>query len=284
VNQTITARAAVHTDTATRWRAHLSLEFLRRHDRTVLARRRHEGPLLVQRPFPTADGSCHIYLIHPPGGVAGGDELKLDAALEPGAAVLFTTPAATKFYRALPDRIARVTQRIRLRGAQLEWLPQENIYFRSARVRSLTRIDLDRQSRFIGWEINCYGRPACDERFDDGSLRLAFELWLDGRPLLLDAQRHDGAAATREAPWTHAGFAASGCLLAWPCTPALLQTLREANPAPAQLTLSLVDGVLCVRALGQQGEEVRLLLASLWRRLRHELLALPDNPPRIWAT
>jgi len=271
-------------DTLKSWRAALSLAFVARQGRTVLARRSHEGPLLVQRPFPTADGSCHIYLIHPPGGVAGGDELTLDATLEPGAAVLFTTPAATKFYRALPDRTARVTQRIRLRGATLEWLPQENIYFRSARVRSLTRVDLDRQSRFIGWEINCYGRPACDERFDDGSLRLAFELWLEGRPLLLDAQRHDGAAATRDAAWTHAGYAASGCLLAWPCTPALLERLREANPAPAQLSLSLVDGVLCVRALGQQGEEVRLLLASLWRRLRHELLALPDNPPRIWAT
>jgi len=177
-----------------------------------------------------------------------------------------------------------MTQRIRLHAATLEWLPQENIYFRGARVRSLTRVDLDRASRFIGWEINCYGRPACGERFDDGALRLAFELWLEGRPLLLDAQRHDGTERTRDAPWTHAGFAASGCLLAYPGTPALLERLRADLPVPGPVSLSLVDGVLCCRALGHQGEEVRLLLASLWRRLRHELLSLPDDPPRIWAT
>lgn len=271
-------------DTLQPWRATLSLAFVARKGRTVLAHRQHEGPLVVQRPFPTRDGGCHIYLVHPPGGVAGDDELNLEATLDPGATVLFTTPAATKFYRALPERTARVTQRIRLRGATLEWLPQENIYFRGARVRSLTRIDLDAQSRFIGWEINCYGRPASNERFDNGSLRLAFELWRDGRPLFLDAQRHDGAATTRDAPWTHAGFAASGCLMAWPCTAELLASLREANPASAQLSLSLVDGVLCARALGRKGEEVRLLLASQWQRLRRGTLALSDDPPRIWAT
>ena len=266
------------------WRAELELEFLRRRGRTVLARRRHEGPFLVQRPFYSSDGCCHVYLIHPPGGVAGGDELQLDALLDEGACVLFTTPAATKFYRALPGRTARVTQRFRLRAAVLEWLPQENLFFRGAQVRALTRIDLERDARFIGWEINCYGRPACDERFDAGSLRLSFELWRDGRPLLLDAQRHDGAATTREAPWALAGFAASGCLLAYPCTTALLEQLRTGVTAPDRVSLSLVDGVLCCRALGHQGEEVRLLLASVWRTLRQELLSLPADPPRIWAT
>lgn len=266
------------------WRAALSLRFERRRHCTVLAQRQHIGPLLVQRPFDPGDGSCQVYLVHPPGGVAGGDQLQLDVSAAPGAQVLVTTPAATKFYRAAPGRIARVTQHLRLEGASLEWLPQEALYFRGAWVRARTRVDLDRQSRFIGWEINCYGRPASAELFDAGSLRTAFELWCEGQPLLVDAQRHDGDAATREASWGLAGHAASGCLLAFPATPALRDAVREAVSAPLCLSVSLVDEVLCCRAVGPEGETVRGLLAQVWKALSPQLMGRPARLPRIWAT
>jgi urease accessory protein len=91
--------AAVESDTTAppRWRGKLTLKFAATPLRTVVAERSHEGPFCIQRPFYPGDGACHVYLLHPPGGLAGGDELELDAEVGPNASALLTTPAATKF-------------------------------------------------------------------------------------------------------------------------------------------------------------------------------------------
>ena len=266
------------------WRAALDLRFERRGTRTVLAHRRHIGPLLVQRPFDPGDGSCQVYLVHPPGGIAGGDHLQLQLDALDGTQVLVTTPAATKYYRAAPGRLARVEQHLRLRSAGVEWLPQESLYFRGANVRSRTRVDLDRHSRFIGWEINCYGRPACGELFDAGSLRTGLELWCEGEPLLLDTQLHDASEATRDAPWCLAGHAASGCLLAYPATNDSVEAAREATAGIPGVSASFVDQMLCCRAVGAEGETVRGLLTQIWTVLSPRLMGRQARLPRIWAT
>ena len=49
-----------------------------RHAAPSSRERRHEGPFCIQRPFYPGDGACHVYLLHPPGGLAAGDELDLD--------------------------------------------------------------------------------------------------------------------------------------------------------------------------------------------------------------
>src|SRR5262245_31815427 len=85
------------------WPAELELWFEASQGKTRLKRRRHAGPLMVQRPFfPESDGTCHVYLLHPPGGVAGGDRLDMRFHLAPGSRAVLTTPGATKFYRC-PD-------------------------------------------------------------------------------------------------------------------------------------------------------------------------------------
>ncbi|WP_303908751.1 urease accessory protein UreD, partial [Thiohalomonas denitrificans] len=150
------------------WKARLELGFEPRAGRTVLAKRIQRGPLAVQRPFHPGDGACHVYLLHPPGGVVGGDELSVRAAAAAEAGALITTPGATKFYRSAGPR-AYMEQRLNVAdGGALEWLPQENIVFPGALADIRTRIDLKGQAGFIGWETLCLGRPAADERFDAG--------------------------------------------------------------------------------------------------------------------
>ncbi|CAN0465315.1 unnamed protein product, partial [Phaeothamnion confervicola] len=146
------------------WRAELDLEFALRGARTRLTAQRHCGPLLVQRPFhPEAGDVCHAYLIHPPAGIVGGDELHLSVQVHSHAQVLLTTPAATRFYRssALVSQLKQ--QFVVADHASLEWLPQENLLFDSARARIATSVHLAPHARFIGWEILCLGRPACGE-------------------------------------------------------------------------------------------------------------------------
>ena len=46
----------------------------------------------MQRPFyPEPDGICHTYVLHPPSGVVGGDQLKLSATVMPGATARTST-------------------------------------------------------------------------------------------------------------------------------------------------------------------------------------------------
>ncbi|HMN46449.1 MAG TPA: urease accessory protein UreD [Povalibacter sp.] len=267
----------------TGWRAQLRLQFAARDGRTFLPVRRHQGPLLVQRVFHPEGGPCHAYIVHPPGGIVGGDELQLDIDVEQGAHALLTTPAATKFYRS-DSRFAHQLQALTLRQSTLEWLPQETIFYRGAHVASETRIDLDRQSRFIGWEIPCLGLPARGEAFEHGQLRLNLELWCEGVPLVIDRMRLDGEGDARLARWGLNGFEAVGTLLAYPADRAAVELARSVNSSEVELAVTLVDGVLICRAVAAQAEPVKTLFIELWRRLRPHLLGRPAALPRIWAT
>ena len=118
------------------WHARLELGFRDSGTRTVLAHRRHIGPLMVQRPFYPEGSICHVYLLHPPGGLVGGDSLTVDVDVAGGARALVTTPAAGKFYRSA-QRTARQVQRCRV-AANLDApfaCPDDCLFFES---RSIT--------------------------------------------------------------------------------------------------------------------------------------------------
>src|SRR2546423_14099799 len=116
---------------AASWKARLSLSFARDGNRSVLAERSHEGPLVVQKPlYPEGDAVCHAIVVHPPGGIAGGDELRLDVSAAAGAHALLTTPGAGKWYRSAGAQAKQLLS-FSLQGT-LEWLPRETIVFDGA--------------------------------------------------------------------------------------------------------------------------------------------------------
>jgi urease accessory protein len=270
--------AAGEESQAQGWHAQLQLTFVRRAARTCIVERQHRGPVLVQRPFYPEGDVCHAYIVHPPGGVVGGDELQLQVDIRNDAHALLTTPAAAKFYRS-DGRTARQEQILRADDATLEWLPQESIFYPQANVRSTTRIELRSRAKFIGWEIACLGLPARKQPFDQGELRLHLELWVDDSPLLIDRLRISGNSR-----WGLGGHEAIGTLLAYPATRAMVESVRELQQAGVELGVTLVDNVLVCRALAAQGEPIKRAFVESWQKLRPQLLDRPAVPPRIWAT
>lgn len=273
-----------YIDPVAGWLASLDLEFASRGSRTVLARRSHVGPLVVQRPFYPEGDVCHVYLVHPPGGVVGGDTLELRAQVRDGAHALITTPAATKFYRS-EGRIARQVQDISLDAATFEWLPQETILFPNAYANIATRVRLSERSKFIGWEIVCYGRPASGLNYSSGRAHQDFELWLNDAPLVLDHLRLDGASDSMQSRFGLAGHTVLGTMFAYPADDALLELARTVTlPTGAQIACTKVDGVLVCRAVGSQSDAVRRALTSIWSLIRPQIAGRAAMPPRIWST
>jgi urease accessory protein len=264
------------------WTAHLSLGFEVRDERTRLIRRSHCGPLTVQRPFYPEGGVCHLYLLHPPGGLVGGDQLHLDAELATGSHALITTPGAAKFYRTSG---ATAIQRQSLRvcdGAILEWLPQENILFAGAAANLATEVYLEPRARFLGWEIHCLGRPAVGERFSHGRADLQLTLVRNG-PLLRERLRVSGKRAL-DARVGLRGYPVTGTFLASQAGQEDLDRTRACLPGRSLAAATLVDGVLIARCLHSSTERIREIFTRLWAVLRPALLGRTTCPPRIWAT
>ena len=279
------------------WLAQLRLRFSPRPNGTRLTERSQLGPLAVQRPFYPEPHACHSYLLHPPGGVVGGDQLEIDISVASDAHALITTPGATKFYRSAGAQAVQ-QQRFRVEsGGLLEWLPLETIFFPEAHARLDSAIDIAPGGRFIGWEMHCFGRPALQECFKSGQVSMHTAVTVDGKPLLLeqlmlrDGDMHQSAAGLR-------GYAMSGCLLAVGVDSQCLDLVRELlqqisceqGYAPDQLNAAVTllddgaENLLVVRALGQQSEVMLACFSQVWALLRRHWLQIEPCPPRIWAT
>jgi urease accessory protein len=271
--------------TVTGWLGRLELGLEARGGRTVLARRSQVGPLTVQRPFYPEGDVCHLYLLHPSGGLVGGDRLDVGLDVASGASVLVTTPGAAKLYRS-PGNMAVVRQCLKVgTGGRLEWLPQENILFRGARVRTETLVELAGDSRFIGGEMHCLGRPVIGERFDRGTADLILGLERDGRPLLrvrLRLRKGKGL----EGPSGLRGFPVCGTFVAAGAGPRDLDSARQTLPGATAfpIGLTLVEDLLIARCLTPAVEPASRIFRSLWGILRPRLMGRDACPPRIWST
>ena len=272
------------------WKGELSLRYWRDGD-TTRAHDRHEGPLRVlQALYPEGGAICHHVLVHPPGGLAGGDDLLIDARVEAAAHALITTPGATRFYRS--DG-APAAQRARLQvaaGARLEWLPLETLAYPGCRADSVVRAELMPGAEMIGWDILALGLPASGRPFESGWFRQHLELpgvWLERGRIAA------GDTALLDSPVGWAGHRVLATL--WFAAGSALETARRerlleaAQAAIAGHELAASAGVTAVqppvvvlRVLAPGVEPALALLTSVraaWRDIAWQLAA---EPPRVW--
>lgn len=273
------------------WQACLSLEISRVGAASRITRRRHVGPSCVQRAFyPEGEDVAHVYVLHPPGGLVGGDRLKLDVSVRSGALALLTTPAAQKLYRS-GGRVARQETKLSVEsGASLEWLPGENIVFQGADGVLDTEVEVAPGATFAGWDIGCLGRPAAEEYFATGRLRSGFRLTRSGAPLMLERFELQGGSSALAEPWGLGGLPVFGNLYLVPREARELASLaglvRERVTAREneRFAVTALESLLVVRALAPNAERARALLVAAWELTRPELIGRRPVPPRVWAT
>jgi urease accessory protein len=274
------------------WKAQLRLHYTRQGDRTS-AHDLHEGPLRVlQRLYPEGPSICHHVLVHPPGGVVGGDELHVHASLDAGTHALITTPGATRFYRT-EGALALQSVRLQLTdGARLEWLPMETIAYSGCQARNELRAELAPQAEMIGWDVLALGLPAAQQPFVEG----CFEQQLAVTDAWLDRARvaaHDTLLLQSPLGWAGRSTLATAWFACGQALPsarrqALVDAAREAVAAsalaPQAGVTALQPGVVVARVLSHRVEPAMQLLAAVRAAWRLVAWGLDANPPRIWRT
>ncbi len=274
------------------WQGHLQLTYTSDGKRTTV-HDRHSGPLrILQSLYPEGTQTCHNVIVHPPAGIAGGDELVIDATLGEQAHALITTPGATRFYKS-NGQMAQQTATVRVAaGARLEWLPLETICHPRVWAENRMRFELAPGAEMIGWDVLALGLPASGEAFDAGRFTQQIELpgvWLergtvDGQqPHLLDSPLGWAGHRVMATMWL-----ATGSPMAGARREALLDQAREAmEPHALKPTAGATSPhaeVVLVRVLAHRVEPAMGLLTAVWQRWRQQAWGLVGTPPRVWRT
>jgi urease accessory protein len=279
------------------WHAQLSLDYRASAGKTLLDFS-HSGPLrILQSLYPEGDAICQNVLVHPPGGVAGGDDLDITVNIQTGAHALITTPGATRFYKTSGDAaIQRTTVKMK-DGARLEWLPLENIAYNGCLAENKLQLQLAPTAELIGWDITALGLPAADQPFERGAFTQHVELqsptgnhspWLERGRIAAEDKR------LLQSPLGLAGhtclatlFLIAGCAISTPARELFLSKSREIAELHAlKPTCGITSPhaqVIVLRVLAYHTEEALDLCKKVRGAWRELAWGLPNVPPRIWA-
>ena len=273
------------------WHASLQLDYTLEGTRTV-ARHGHNGPLrILQSLYPEGDAVCHNVLVHPPGGLVGGDTLDITATVGPGAHGLVTTPGATRFYRSTGERALQRTHLTLAEGARLEWLPLEALCYNACNAENHLTLNLAPGAECMGWDVTALGLPHAGQPFDTG--RFVQHIEAPGRWLergVIDAADH----RLLESPLGLAGQRCMASLFFVVGTPLerarrdtaldAARAVMDAHALKASAGATSPNGqVLVVRALAPQVEPAMQLLQQVRAAWRAALWQLCAEPPRIWS-
>lgn len=270
------------------WSASLDLQFSSVAQTTRLTGRAHVGPLQIQKIlYPEGPDLAHGIVLHPPGGIAGGDSLTVNISLSPGSAALITTPGAAKWYRANGREASQDVSLSVGEGARLEYFVQENIVFNEAVGASRMRVDLAPGAIFAGWEITCLGRPAGDQPWLSGAWRQSMMITTAGRPVFQERLHLLPDTGLRHATIGLAGASVQGTfvVVAGKIPPELLAACQSlVSSARGGCGVSALPNVFTARYLGDCTEEARRFFEQVWAVLRPWYAQRKAVRPRIWST
>ncbi|MEA3395328.1 MAG: urease accessory protein UreD [Pseudomonadota bacterium] len=274
------------------WHATLDLRYTRQHQRTV-AHHHHKGPLRVlQSLYPEGNAVCHNVLVHPPGGLVGGDTLTIKIEVQPEAHGLVTTPGATRFYKSATEPAVQSVHAQLAPGARLEWLPLEALAYNQCRAENKAVFELAPGAELMGWDITALGLPEAGLPFVEGTFAQHIEVpgvWREqGRIDATDLRLMDGPLGLAGQRCMATLFFVAGSPIERTRREQALEVVRtvlagHALHATAGAT-SPHPQVLVLRVLAPLVEPALELLKQAraeWRKTLWEMAAVP---PRVWAT
>jgi urease accessory protein len=274
------------------WHAQLQLDYRLELGRTV-ARHEHNGPLrILQSLYPEGDAICHNVLVHPPGGLVGGDTLDLRVTAQASAHGLITTPGATRFYRSAGEAAVQRTAITLADQTRLEWLPLEAIGYNDCQAENRLTLNLAPGAEFMGWDVTAFGLPHAGQPFERGSFLQHIEVpgvWLEhGLIRADDARLMDGPLGLAGQRCLASLFFVAGSALARERRQGALDAARDVIAAHALHPLAGATSpcaqVVVVRVLAPLVEPAMDLLRRIWTVWRAHFWQMSATPPRIWAT
>mgnify|MGYP000412740288 CR=1 FL=1 len=270
------------------WKGFLSFTFVESGNRTVVKDKKHFGPLVLQRPYYQEINRPSVLVIHPPGGVVGGDVLEVDILMKPGSRGLVSTPAATKFYRS-NDRLAKQTQKISMStDCELEWLPQETLFFNQSISENKLTFNLqEKNNRLIAWDIVGLGRPARNEGFNDATLFQSLELFIANELVFIDRlQIENNSSLINSASGLNGNMLSATALFYKNDSEAMkkLASLLQNIDWSASVGITNINDLVVLRVLTQDLDQIKSILYQAWEVARPVVMNVPAMKPRIWNT
>lgn len=272
------------------WLAKLSLSYERTAIGTVLKKSVHEGPLRVQKAlYPEGDNICHSVIIHPPAGIAGGDSLEIDVSVGKKCHAVLSTPSATKWYKSFKNPATQCIQFELDEDAKLDWLPQENLFFKGANSNVVTKLNLTSSSSYIGWDALMLGRNASGEKWDSGHIHLLSEIKRDGKLIWVENGHLDAQDAYLNSLPQLGNWPICATLIAMGprCSSDLVEQFSEMMLWNDQLRAGITflpQGILVMRAVSSDMEVARNLMVDVWLKLRPIIHSVEAQPLRLWAS
>ena len=274
------------------WHAKLDLDYRLETGRSV-ARHAHTGPLrILQSLYPEGDAICHNVLVHPPGGLVGGDILDLTIDVAPGAHGLLTTPGATRFYRSEGEPALQRTTIHVANSARMEWLPLEAIAYNGCLAENRLTLNLAPGAELLGWDVTALGLPLAAKPFESGHFCQHLEMpgvWLERANIkALDELLLNSPLGLAGHRCFATLFFVAGSKLSRQRRQDALDAARqvmEDHPLCATAGATSTGGQeVLVRVLAPVVEPAMDLLRSVWLAWRRQLWHLDTASPRIWST
>lgn len=263
---------------------HLALRAARRSDgRTVLAAQSFRAPYHLSKPYWDADAqTLMVQVVNPTAGILSGDKLESDIAVGAGAALLVTTPSASRVFK-MKDGSAECRQHFRVAtGAWLEVLPEPLVPHRGCSYRQCTQVEIESGGGLFFVDQLTPGRVAHGEAWEWTKLTLEIDVRLGGELILRERFQQTGEELHALAELAGSGPAAcfgNAVLIAAPDPArdeAWMAVVRALHGEGLWLGVSALrrggwsikfvarDGVQLRRTL----REVRAILAQRFERLR----------------
>jgi len=240
---------------------------------------------------PEGEAVCHGIIIHPPGGVAGGDALSLTVEMMPNASALLTTPGAGKWYKANGAVASQHLQFSLAEGARLEWFPQENILFDGAELAFSAEINLAENASYAGWDILCFGRLAKGESWDAGTLKQKLTIRRTQKLIWQEAAHlYAGHAFFKSKIGLGNNVVSGSFVIAAGALPAELLaqcqtlTIDISQDTTAQFGVTALPAIVCARYVGMSSQTAKHYFEALWQILRPWYANRVAVRPRIWST